>query len=207
MRSSRRRRPCWRPTRCSDRLAGAVLDPPLQVLDRALHHLVGENLPHRPGQPHAGVEGERVGRERRAVAPILERHVAGDVLHVAVQVLPRDPMRWLVRVAEPVADRLHLGVDLEGDVAASTRTVATLALYRLHRSLPVGEALVVEQRVEALVRRARHHDLLLCALQPTSVAASSSITRPAGGGPTRWGYKMWASSSMPSTSRGPGREK
>ena len=122
-----------------------------------------------PGQRQAGVEAECVGGERRAVAPVLEDELAVDVPHVALDVAPADQVRLLVAVVERVADRPDLGVDLERDLLAAALAIAGQHLAGAHRALPVGERLVVDERVEALPRAWR---------RSRSAAPRASCPRP-----------------------------
>src|SRR3954470_8609968 len=99
---------------------------------------------------------------------------------------------------ELVADRPHLRVDLAVHLAAPALLVACHGPHPLHGRLPVREGLVLEERFEAGLRQGCDRHLLLGVPDPHQAAWRAS---------KRSGCSRRASSSTPSTSRGPGREK
>src|SRR5947209_7085286 len=108
-----------------------ALHAPLEVLDRALHDLLDENVPDGARYPAPGIDGERVGRQRGAVATILEHVLAVNRLDITFDVVPCDQVRRLIRVAQGVGDLPYLRVDLEPHITAATLLVEREHLHPL----------------------------------------------------------------------------
>ena len=115
----RRRRPGPTGARLGAALLGRGFEVGLEVLERALHHLVLEEPGNRAGEPDARVELEAECGQGGAVAAVLERVLALNVRDVALHVGVADPARWLVRVGEGVGDGPDLGVELPVDLLAA----------------------------------------------------------------------------------------
>src|SRR5215213_3979361 len=124
----------------------------LEIAQRAAHHGVGDGAPQRSGHEAAGVDAQVQLDARAPVALVLEAPLAREVAEVAAEVLAAEPARRLVDLAQPVADLLELGVDLELHDRAAALLVALEHLAVADGALPVGQALVVRQRVGAALR-------------------------------------------------------
>src|SRR3954451_8776437 len=125
----------------------------LQIAQRAAHHGVGDGAPDRSGHESTGVDAQVELDPRAPVALVLEAPLAREVAEVPAQVLAPEPARRLVDLSQLVADLLELGVDLELNDRAAALFVAFEHLDVADCALPLGQALVVRQRLVAAPRR------------------------------------------------------
>src|SRR3954452_5780 len=80
----------------------------LEIAQRALHHRVRDRSPHRPRDEPAGVDPQVELDAGALVIGRKEAPLAREVPEVPVQVLAREPVRLVVDLAQPVADRPDL---------------------------------------------------------------------------------------------------
>ena len=100
----------------------------------------------------------------------------GFDLVVAAEVLAADPVGLVVDLAQPVADALDAGVDEVLDDGAAALGIALEDARLADGALPLGQALVVGQRVEA--RLGRRGDLVGVAVAIGGHEPGSTRGRP-----------------------------
>jgi NAD(P)-dependent dehydrogenase (short-subunit alcohol dehydrogenase family) len=130
-----------------------ALDVPLEVAQSASHDGVRYGGPHRPRDEAPGVDAQVELDVRAAATGRLEAPLAAEVAEVTTEVFAGEAVRLVVDLPQPVADRLEAGVDLVLDDRSAADVVAFEHAHRAHGALPLGQALEVGQRVEALLRR------------------------------------------------------
>src|SRR5215216_1129426 len=148
---------------------GPLLRLALQVLDRPLQSGPVGTARDRAWQRDSDFEPQLVGSPGAPAAEVLEQVVAVGVIDaVALDEVPLDSVGLVVAVVERVVHLSDLGVDEQADPLAATLRIPVEHLRVDHRSLPLREGLVIDDRREAGLNRGGDLEAVLGPVQAHS---------------------------------------